>query len=98
MPLHQLINYCPVPPITDRRGNAWKQPNPKEFAFDEHNDYVLMTFKQFEQLREFSETIPTSIYSGKMWRGSDDGQTWFLHWWDESQRTKHHLREIILVD
>lgn len=94
------INNCPVPPIKDRRGNAWKQPDPKEFAFDEHNDYVLMNRKQFDELRDFSKSIPPSLYIGKMWRGSDDGQTWFLHWWDDVTvgHTSHYLREIILVD
>lgn len=53
-----------IPKITDKRGMLWKQPHRRYIEIDE--EYALMTKQTFEGLREYSVTIPSGEYEGKM--------------------------------
>lgn len=55
-----------IPKITDKRGMSWKQPHRRYIEIDE--EYALMTKQTFEGLREYSVTIPSGEYEGKMWK------------------------------
>lgn len=53
-----------IPKITDPLGKRWIQPDPKNFVF-----FVIgveMSEEDFQMLPEYSRTIPTGVYEGKM--------------------------------
>lgn len=57
-----------IPKITDKRGMSWNQPHRRYIEIDE--EYALMTKQTFEGLREYSLTIPSGKYEGKMWKAN----------------------------
>lgn len=70
----------PIPPITDPLGKYWRQPDRNRIEVDE--THALMTEADFESLSEYSTSIPSGVYPGKMWRRQQvDG--WYLVWFGE---------------
>lgn len=87
-----------IPKITDKRGMLWKQPHRRYIEIDE--EYALMTKQTFEGLREYSLTIPSGKYEGKMWKANRGG-TWYLYWYDHDdnpEMIKIERREILLLN
>lgn len=95
-----------IPPITDPLGRAWDQPSVADMLLDDK--HALMTSKTFESLHEYSYSIPTGVYEGKMWkscpgkfyRNCPDG-VWYLLWFGHSNDPNYvsnNQREIIVVD
>lgn len=76
------------------RGNS---PDRTKILFDELNDYALMNSETFHQLQDYSKSVPGAVYAGKMWRGSDDKKTWFLHWWTDSEKAGHFIHNIVEI-
>lgn len=53
-----------------------------------------------EGLREYSLTIPSGKYEGKMWKANRGG-TWYLYWYDHDdnpEMIKIERREILLLN
>lgn len=87
-----------IPKITDKRGMSWKQPHRRYIEIDE--EYALMTKQTFEGLREYSVTIPSGEYEGKMWEANRGG-IWYLYWYDHDDNPsmiKIERREILLLN
>lgn len=87
-----------IPKITDKRGMSWNQPYRRYIEIDE--EYALMTKQTFEGLREYSLTIPSGKYEGKMWKANRGG-TWYLYWYDHDdnpEMIKIERREILLLN
>ena len=87
-----------IPKITDKRGMSWNQPHRRYIEIDE--EYALMTKQTFEGLREYSLTIPSGKYEGKMWKANRGG-TWYLYWYDHDdnpEMIKIERREILLLN
>jgi hypothetical protein len=87
-----------IPPITDKMGRSWDQPDRHEIEID--GSYARMSLKTFEALKDYSWTMPTGVYPGKMWRAfNSDLNTWWLRWYGEHEDPKlcrNHQREIIV--
>lgn len=66
-----------IPPITDPLGQSWRQPHRRFIELDD--THALMSEQTFKALKEYSTTIPTGIYDGKMWKGFANGE-WYLVW------------------
>jgi hypothetical protein len=49
--------------------SGWDQPSSDSIEIDDM--HALMTRATFEALPEYSSTIPTGVYPGKMWRRND---------------------------
>lgn len=60
-----------IPAMTHPLSSAWHQPDRSELLFDEHNDVVLMTEATLKKLPEYSCSMPSGVYEGKMWRSID---------------------------
>lgn len=58
-----------IPPITDPMGRSWRQPPCEEILVDD--DHALMTERTLKALPEYSGTMPTGVYPGKMWKRRD---------------------------
>ena len=54
--------------MTDPMGRHWRQPPRERILIDD--THALMDLATFEQLSEYSCTIPTGVYPGKMWAGA----------------------------
>lgn len=72
-----------IPPMTDPAGKYWRQPDPATILID--NTHAVLTRQQFDELLNYSTTLPTGTYPGKMWRGYrrhvDGRLCWFLYWY-----------------
>lgn len=70
-----------IPAITDPLGRHWQQPSPDEILID--TTHALMSEVTFNQLLDYSQSQPSAVYAGKMWKCFSDGR-WFLCWFGES--------------
>jgi hypothetical protein len=67
-----------IPPMTDPLGRHWRQPDRHELLLDDQ--HAVMTRQSFDQLAEYSTTIPTGVYPGKMWKAISGDGTAYLRW------------------
>ena len=98
-----------VPPMVHELGRHWRQPDPARILIDDA--HALMDRATFEALPEYSGTIPTGVYPGKMWRRHDGAYEfaqrrttkpprWLLGWYgecDDPKRCSVNFREVLLV-
>lgn len=71
-----------IPPMTDPLGRYWKQPSDiREAPIDD--THVLLRPDQFDELHEYSTSIPTGVYPGKCWKRHERGG-WMLAWYGEA--------------
>lgn len=69
--------------MTDPLSRHWYQPSHESMAFDD--THVLMTPLAFDFLHNYSSTIPTGVYHGKMWKALPEGGEWELRWYGISK-------------
>lgn len=69
-----------IPVMTHPLSKAWDQPDTNDILVDDN--YALMDQHVFNSLSEYSATIPSGVYAGKMWK-RDTGKTigWWLCWY-----------------
>jgi hypothetical protein len=88
-----------IPPMVDPLGRYWDQPSREKIAVDE--EVARMTQQTLDQLAEYSCTIPTGTYAGKMWKRRE-GDVWLLCWYEDDPRSTTQLfirsRKVILVE
>ena len=87
-----------IPKITHPLGLHWQQPALENVLVDDV--CALMSEIDFKELLEYSTTIPSGVYEGKMWkRRCKNG--WLLGWYgfevDEGKSVTTNFREVILV-
>jgi hypothetical protein len=79
-----------IPAITDRLGRHWGQPPVNSILLD--NTHAVMSKQSFSQLAEYSSTMPSGVYPGKMWSRHDglfdrnckpQDRRWLLCWFGE---------------
>ena len=79
-----------IPPITDPLGQYWDQPPLIDVAV--YNDIAIIEKHTLDQLAEYSTTIPTGAYEGKMWKRRvcefKNGSKWLLCWYGPSNNPK----------
>lgn len=82
-----------IPPITHPLGKYWIQPSPDSILVDE--SHALMDQATFDKLGDYSGSMPSGVYEGKMWSRLDGmydekflatgGQPeWLLVWYGPS--------------
>ena|ERR1700694_5194054 len=100
-----------IPPIVDPMGRNWDQPPRSAITIDAEN--ALMTKATFDALHEYTTTVPTGVYNGKMWKAQQhdglsrdgrilirDDKPWLLLWYGPCDKPGHcsvNSREIILL-
>lgn len=88
-----------IPPITDPMGAYWNQPSRDDILVDEQ--YAVMTMPTFTALLEYSTSLPSGVYDGKMWRRTDrESCVNWLAWYGPSDKPgmcSISHREILLV-
>ena len=86
-----------IPPITDPMGKFWEQPPLKDILVDD--THAVMTTSTLLQLKDYSQSNPSGVYPGKMWRGKQMSINyrsspatfyhtgrWELHWYGISEK------------
>lgn len=58
-----------IPPITDPMGRHWKQPARDRILIDD--SHALMDQQIFDEFGEYSSSMPSSVYEGKIWSRHD---------------------------
>lgn len=98
-----------IPEMTDPLGRYWKQPPTNSIVIDD--THAAMDKKTFDALPEYSCSIPSGVYPGKMWRrenGAFDkeflkkgGKTeWMLMWYgvsNDPQMCSINHRKILVI-
>lgn len=88
-----------IPEMTDPLGKFWKQPSRGEIEIDD--THALMSSSAFKRLPEYSSSIPSGVYPGKMWRAQSDGG-WWLRWFGtvdgRPDLCSNNQRQILVAD
>lgn len=97
-----------IPPITDPLGRYWDQPPIERIAIDD--THALMTHEDFTLLPEYSASMPSGVYPGKMWRRRDgafdprcrpEDRRWLLCWYGivpgDATVCSNNFREILIA-
>ena len=66
-----------IPDMIHPLGKYWQQPNRDSILIDDK--HALMSKHSLGELYEYSASIPTGVYTGKMWKAKVLGK-WFLRW------------------
>lgn len=99
-----------IPPMTDPLGRHWEQPCRSRILID--GTHALMERATFDGLAEYSSSIPSGVYVGKMWKrhqgifnetflAKGGKPVWQLFWFGEHpdvDMVSVHFREIIILD
>ncbi len=87
-----------IPRMTDPLGRHWQQPDRDSIELDK--THALMSEATFGKLLDYSRSVPSGVYSGKMWKGQCRG-VWFLCWFggpsSEPGEVWTHHREILIA-
>lgn len=68
-----------IPPMTDELGKCWTQPDREQIDFSD--GAAKLSQAAFEKLLDYSYSIPSALYPGKMWKSYHFGlKLWFLSW------------------
>ena len=71
-----------IPIMTHPLGMGWDQPERNEITLDE--ECAMMTRSTFDKLSNYSMSIPTGAYEGKMWKSVYKDGNW-LTWYGFSE-------------
>ena len=84
------INGTAIPEMSHPWSKHWPQPDPREILVD--STHAVMSLETFRKLPEYSCTLPSGVYEGKMWRRREPyspevfGVTkWYLMWYGPSE-------------
>ena len=103
----RAVNLDVIPEMTDPMGKYWDQPSRRLIEVD--TTHALMSQRTFEQLCNYSGSIPSGVYVGKMWRRHDglfdsrcpvEERRWMLCWYGPDKDPKLcsiHRRLILIV-
>lgn len=93
-----MINSNEIPIITDPRGKHWDQPNKDQIVIDDN--HAAMTEATLLKLKNYSASIPSGVYDGKMWRAESKGVN-YLRWYGPSSdpnKCKFYTRIILIIN
>lgn len=89
-----------IPPMDDTRSSFWQQPSRTEILVT--GDHAAMTQAAFDQLSEYSRSMPSGVYPGKMWKLFTEDNTPYLCWYgivaDNPDVCSNNYRKVVLYD
>jgi len=88
-----------IPPITEPLGRYWDQPDPASILVD--STHAVMSQRAFDELCEYSASIPSGTYEGKMWKRQCADGSWWLSWFCSDPNPKmigmQHRRILVVA-
>jgi hypothetical protein len=83
-PWWYLLNPNVIPKMTNPMGVHWDQPSAVDISISD--DCAAMDEDTLRDLPDYTYTLPTGAYAGKMWRRFVDGKGWCLVWYGYSEK------------
>lgn len=77
--------------MTHPLSNHWEQPNRNQIELTK--DYAHMNLDTMNALAEYSTSIPSGVYGGKMWKRKINN-IWHLCWYQRPYRGKCTISSI----
>lgn len=74
-----------IPPITEPLGRYWDQPGAINILLTDVR--AVMKKKYFNMLAEYSCSLPSGVYAGKMWKRFALG-LWYMCWYEDHPTIK----------
>ena len=71
-----------IPECIHPLSKYWDQPKNTEIEIDD--SHALMSEESFRELPEYSLSVPTGVYVGKMWKSRGRNDEWYLRWYGNS--------------
>lgn len=68
-----------IPPMTNKLGRYWKQP-PRELI-EVDDTHALMDKSTWKKLERYDCSVPSGVYSGKMWSTELPNGKRYLRWY-----------------
>ncbi len=92
-----MNNENKIPEMAHPLSKHWKQPDRLRIGLGPIR--ATMSKDTFDKLLEYSTSLPTGEYDGKMWKAKK-GSDWWLLWYSECDKKdcKINIRKIIIVD
>jgi len=86
-----------IPEMTNPLGRYWIQPAPQLILVDD--THAVMYEQTFLQLAEYSRSMPSGVYAGKMWKARTNSGVWELRWYRDHSDTECWIegREILIL-
>jgi len=90
-----------IPQMTDPLGKYWEQPKIENIVIDD--THALMSKKDFDKLKDYSYSLPSGVYEGKMWAKTRDNKTMLCWFVDKGVITRGvpmmsiEYREVLLI-
>ncbi|MFZ6686617.1 hypothetical protein ACO0K0_02580 [Undibacterium sp. SXout11W] len=97
-----------IPEVTHQLGKHWEQPQRECILIDDQ--HALLSRSDFNKLSEYSSTIPSGVYEGKMWKRLDGlfdplckpcNREWLLCWFGfgiDKGRCSINFRKILIAE
>ncbi len=73
-----------IPKMTHPLGKAWSQPSRDKILVCK--DHVVMSSKTLSELLDYTRSMPSGVYEGKMWKVGTDAGHWLLCWYGLSDK------------
>ena len=105
--LEKLEAREPIPRMTHPLSVHWDQPNRREITVDA--THAMMSRATLDKLHDYSCSIPSGVYEGKMWKRASEymrnppdfePEFWLLCWYGPSKdpdQCSVNTRRIIIV-
>lgn len=100
-----------IPAMTDPMGIHWNQPNREDILMEHsfgdsirnipYSSVCLMSKETFDMLSDYSQSQPSGVYPGKMWKAYyTKRKEWLLHWFGEEihDSCTRYWSEILIVE
>lgn len=93
-----------IPPLDEERRGSWDQPPREDILLDSNG--ATMDQATFDRLPEYSRSIPSGVYPGKMWKRDEWDSVrhehhWFIGWYGISEdptKCTVNFRPIFLME
>ena len=89
-----------IPPIPHEWRGSWRQPKVEDIVV--YDEIARMSFKDYNELHEYSGTYPTGVYIGKMFKRKGlDGMMLVWYSYDregDMNRLSINYRDIEITD
>lgn len=89
-----------IPPMTDPLGRYWNQPSVDQITLDD--THALMDGRAFNGLANYSASLPSGVYPGKMWKAVFNDGTAQLRWYGivegRPDICSNNCREILVAE
>lgn len=77
---------------------GWEAPQRTGVLIDE--THAMMSQPSFDKLLDYSVSMPSGVYPGKMWKAHVRGEGWFLRWYGQGPpgMCTNNERKILIVE